>query len=308
MPYSDFGYTYKQSAKIDTNTVNSIYAGEGGLSKAYFGYGFNLFKHLSLGANVSYIFGNLRQTSSVEIPDYYASSFNTRIEKSQSIQGLSYDYGLQYQFDLSTTSKIVIGYSGTLKSTLTSTTKYVSTAYPIDPSTGDSDPNRIDTTYLRQGAKTKLALPLTQNFGISYQKEGHYLIGADYSRGNWSQYTVDGVSQGLSNTESYHIGGQITPNINALNSYWAVVDYRVGYQYNKTYVNTAGTGINESVYTFGIGLPIRSQNRTAFYKVNFATEFGQRGTLANSLVKENYVNFRLSFLLNDKWFTKFRFD
>ncbi|MVN19987.1 hypothetical protein [Mucilaginibacter arboris] len=307
LPYSDLGYNFKQVTKIDTNTVNSVYGGEGGLSKAYFGYGFNLFKHLNLGFNVSYIFGNLRQTSSVEIPDYYVSSFNTRIEKSQSIKGLNYDYGLQYEIGLSTTSRVVLGYSGSLKSTITSSTKYVSTQYLIDPSSG-SESTAADTTYLRQGSNVKVVLPLIQHFGISYQKDYHYLIGVDYSRGNWSQLTIDGVNQGLNNTESYHIGGQITPNPNALNSYLAVMDYRLGYQYNKTYVRTSGTDINESVFSFGLGLPIRSQNRSAFYKVNFATEFGQRGTLANNLIKENFVNFRLSFLLNDRWFNKFKFD
>ncbi|MGI4749157.1 MAG: hypothetical protein ACRYFB_00865 [Janthinobacterium lividum] len=307
LPYSDLGYNFKQVTKIDTNTVNSIYGGEGGLSKAYIGYGFSLFKHLSLGFNVSYIFGNLRQTRSVEVPNYYYTSFNTRIEQSQSIKGLSYDYGFQYQFDLSTTSKLVLGYSGTLKSTITSANKYVSTQYLVDPSTG-TESTASDTTYIRQGANSKISLPLIQNFGISYQKEGHYLVGADYSRGNWSQMAIDGVNQGLSNTESYRIGGQITPNINALSSYLAVMDYRLGYQYNKTYVRTSATDINENVFTFGLGLPIRSQSRTAFYKVNFTTEFGQRGTLANNLVKENFVNFRFSFLLNDRWFNKFKFD
>lgn len=305
LPYSDLGYNFTQVTKIDTNTVNSVYGGDGGLSKAYFGYGFNLFKHLNLGFNVAYIFGNLRQTRSVEIPNYYYSSFNTRIEQSQSVKGLSYDYGLQYQFDLSTTSKLVLGYSGTLKSTITSSNKYVSTQYLA---TGSSESTASDTTYIRQAANSKIALPLIQNFGISYQKEGHYLVGADYSRGNWSSLTIDGVNQGLNNTESYRIGGQITPNINALSSYLAVMDYRLGYQYNKTYVRTSATDINENVFTLGIGLPIRSQSRTAFYKVNFTTEFGQRGTLANNLVKENFVNFRFSFLLNDRWFNKFKFD
>ncbi len=307
LPYTDFGYSFKQVTKIDTNTVNSVYAGDGGLSKAYIGYGFNLFKHLNLGFNVSYIFGNLRQTSSVEIPDYYATSFNTRIEKSQSIKGLSYDYGVQYEIPLSTTSRVVLGYSGTLKSTIASSTKYVSTQYLADPSTG-AESIAADTTYLRQGGNVKIALPLVQHFGISYQKENHYLIGVDYSRGNWSQLTIDGVNQGLNNTESYHIGGQITPNINALNSFLAVMDYRLGYQYNKTYVNTSATDINESVYSFGLGIPIRSQNRLAFYKINFAAEIGKRGTLQNNLVKENYINFRFGFMLNDAWFRKIKFD
>lgn len=307
LPYSDLGYNFKQVTKIDTNTVNSVYAGDGGLSKAYFGYGFNLFKHLNLGFNVGYIFGNLRKLSSVEIPNYAASSFNTQIENSQSVKGLSYDYGLQYQIDLSTTSSIVLGYSGTLKSTINSTSKYIATQYLSDPTTGEADIAR-DTTYARTGNNTKINLPMEQHFGISYQKLNHYLIGADYSTGNWSQLTIDGVNQGLKNTQSYHIGGQITPNINALNSYLAAMDYRLGYQLNKTYVHTSGTDINESAVTFGLGLPIRSQSRTAFYKVNLTAEVGKRGTLVNNLVKENYVNFRLSFLLNDTWFRKYKFD
>ena len=308
LPYSDLGYNFRQVTQIDTNTVNSIYGGDGGLSKAYLGYGFGLFKHLNLGFNVSYIFGNLRQTSTVEIPNYVLTSFNTQIEQSRSIKGLNYDYGLQYEIGLSTTSRIILGYSGSLKSTITSVSKYVATQYPIDPSTGDIDPNRIDTISIRQSDNTKISLPLIQHFGISYQKENHYLIGADYSRGNWSKLTIDGVNQNLNNTESYHIGGQITPNVNALNSYLAVLDYRLGYQYNKTYIRTSGTDINESVFSFGLGLPIRSANRSAFYKVNFSTEYGQRGTLANNLIKENFLNFRLSFLLNDRWFNKFKFD
>jgi hypothetical protein len=307
LPYSELGYSFKQVTKIDTNTVNSIYGGEGGLSKAYFGYGFNLFKHLNLGFNVGYVFGNLRQTSSVEIPNYYYSSFNTQLEQNQSVKGLLYDYGLQYEIGLSTTSKLVLGYSGSLKSSLTSSTKYVSTQYLIDASTGAADIAR-DTVYSRQGSNSKISLPLIQHFGLSYQKENHFLIGADYSRGNWSQMAIDGVNQNLNNTESYRIGGQIIPNINALSSYLAVMDYRLGYQYNKTYIHTSGTDINENVFSFGLGLPIRSQNRSAFYKVNFAAEVGQRGTLANNLIKENFYNFRLSFLLNDRWFNKFKFD
>src|ERR1700749_2014459 len=70
MPYTEVGYNYKQTrpnfgtgAPSDTNAVNYIYSGDGGLSKAYLGYGFGIGKHLLIGANVSYIFGNLIQNS-----------------------------------------------------------------------------------------------------------------------------------------------------------------------------------------------------------------------------------------------------
>src|ERR1700744_1949206 len=80
-PYSDLGYNfvknlprgYGTSSPVDTNSTNYVYQGEGGLSKAYFGYGFTLFKHLSLGASANYIFGDLKQTSAIEIPELFGT-------------------------------------------------------------------------------------------------------------------------------------------------------------------------------------------------------------------------------------------
>jgi hypothetical protein len=115
MPYSELGYQYKQTlsngfgtgAPSDTNQVNYIYSGEGGLSKGYIGYGFGIGKHLTVGANVSYIFGDLKQYSSTEIPLYGA--FNTRQEQNNSIGGLNYDYGLQYTIPITDERRFTSG-------------------------------------------------------------------------------------------------------------------------------------------------------------------------------------------------------
>ena len=61
-------------------------------------YGFGIGKHFLIGGNVSYIFGNLQQTSSTEIPNLYGT-LNSTIENSNSIGGFNYDYGAQYSFD-----------------------------------------------------------------------------------------------------------------------------------------------------------------------------------------------------------------
>ena len=81
MPYSEVGYNYTQtlargygsSSPADTNRTLLSYRGEGGLSKAFLGYGFSLFRSLRLGANVSYIFGNMKQFNSTEFPDLYGA-------------------------------------------------------------------------------------------------------------------------------------------------------------------------------------------------------------------------------------------
>ncbi|MGZ3752437.1 MAG: hypothetical protein ACXVAU_14240, partial [Mucilaginibacter sp.] len=118
LPYSQLGYSYKQvlpkgfgtGSAVDTNSVSYIYSGEGGLSKGYLGYGFGIGKHLLIGANVSYIFGNLKQTQSTEVPLLYGT-LDSRVEQSNKVGGLNYDYGAQYTFDLSDTKRIILGYS-----------------------------------------------------------------------------------------------------------------------------------------------------------------------------------------------------
>jgi hypothetical protein len=87
------------------------------------------------------------------------------------------------------------------------------------------------------------------------------------------------------------------------------MSYQLGFIYEDTYLNVNNTSIKSHAFTFGLGIPIPHDRATsAFYKVNFAGEIGQRGTISNGLVKENYVNFHLSFTLNDRWFQRYKFD
>ena len=61
-----------------------------------------------------------------------------------------------------------------------------------------------------------------------------------------------------------------------------------------------------------MGFPLAPANaNNSFYKINFAAEIGQRGTLGtqqNPLVKENFVTLHLNFVINDRWFLKYKFD
>jgi hypothetical protein len=164
-----------------------------------------------------------------------------------------------------------------------------------------------DSLINRKDAKAKINLPQIHHFGVSYQYDGKYLIGADYSIGNWSDLTVAGVNKGLQNSKTFNVGGQITPNMNSLSNYFARVDYRFGVIYDQTYLYVNNTNIKRYAATFGLGLPL-PRNNTAFYKINLAAEYGKRGTLTNGLVKENYINLHLSFTLNDLWFVKYKYD
>lgn len=313
LPYTELGYNYKQvlpnfgtGLPADTNAVNYLYRGNGGITKLFLGYGFGIGKNLSIGANVSYLFGNLQQTQSTEVPNLFAN-LNSRVEQSNSVKGLNYDYGAQYTINFSARRHLVFGYSGAAGTKLNTQNSYVVSSYFTQT---DGTPGlATDTLVNRQDPKGKIKLPLMNRFGISYQYDGKYLIGADYSMGKWSELNIAGVNQGLQDSKTFNIGGQYTPNISSLSSYFASVDYRLGAIYDQTYILANSTSIKKYAATFGLGLPLRpGTNNTSFYKINLGAEVGKRGTLTNGLVKENYVNIHLSFTLNDRWFQKYKFD
>ena len=315
LPYSQVGYNYKKTQTgfgsglpVDTNVTNYTYSGDGGLSKAYFGYGFGIGKHLLIGGNISYIFGNLQKFSTTEIPALYGT-LNNKIEKSNSIGGVNYDYGVQYSFDFGEDKiqHLVLGYSASASSKINSTNTYIVSQYSLGPN-GVAN-NAADSLINSQSSKTKIQLPQVNHFGISYQKDGHFLVGADYTMGHWSSFEMDGSNQGFRDSRTINVGGQFTPNIISLHNYFARMDYRLGFMYDQSYLNLFNTNIKSYAATFGFGFPLAPNSAgTSFYKINFAAEIGQRGTVANGLVKENYVTLHLGFTLNDRWFQKFKFE
>jgi len=320
LPYSQVGYSYKQTyarpnpnttLPADTNTVVVTSSGEGGLSKAYLGYGFTLFKHLSIGANFSYIFGSIKNDQSTEIPGLYGV-LNSRSELDDHVKGATFDYGAQYTIDFSEAKHLVLGYSGSAGNKLSVTSNYIVSQYTRDASGNEN--NAADSLVNQQNESGKIQLPQINRFGISFVHDGKFLVGADYTMAKWSNLSISGINAGLQDSKLFNIGGQWTPNINSLNNFFALIDYRLGFIYEQTYLgptvlNVPGANLKRYAVTCGLGIPLpHDRASSAFYKINFSAEVGQRGQLANSLVKENYVNLHLGFTLNDRWFQRFKFE
>lgn len=305
LPYSQTGYQYKNTGDVGGTKIDYIYSGDGGLAKAYLGYGFGLGKNLNFGVNAAYIFGNIKENRTTEFPEDLAA-LNSRTQVGNNVSGLSFDYGLQYEASLSKTSKLIIGYSGNAGNKLNSKTSTLTTRYIKDFVAGNESP-AIDTTFFTEGVSKKLTLPLSHSLGFAFQKTDYWLFGADFSYAKWSDFRSGSENPGLNDTYGVAIGGQFTPDPTAVSSYFKLVEYRMGLKYDKTYVNINNNDINQYGLTLGLGLPLQS-SRTTFYKVNLAAELGQRGTLENSLIRERYLNLTLGFTMNDRWFIKPKFD
>lgn len=65
LPYSNVGYkmgNYQENTETPTSSASTTYSGEGGLHQLYIGAGFKIIKNLSVGANISYLWGDITHT------------------------------------------------------------------------------------------------------------------------------------------------------------------------------------------------------------------------------------------------------
>ena len=74
---------------------------------------------------------------------------------------------------------------------------------------------------------------------------------------------------------------------------------------NVVIAGTNFTSIDDFGINLGFGLPMPRQ----ISSLNLGFEYGQKGTIDNNLIKENYFNIRLSLSLNStNWFKKRQID
>ncbi|MGY4383119.1 hypothetical protein ACVWYN_000138 [Pedobacter sp. UYP24] len=308
LPYTELGYKFNSVSKIDTNTVNYPHSGEGGLTKTYIGLGHQLGDHFRVGGNVEYLFGNLIETVSTELQT--SPAINSRIQNKNSVGGISFSYGAQYEIPLTTKSRITLGYSGSSPSRINSKKTQVITQYL---KTSGVEEAAFDTVAFIDNNSAKLKLPLIHNFGVSIQRDDKWMVGADFRTGKWSKYSLDGATtnqQNLQDSWGVSLGGQITPDFTSIGNYFKRVDYRFGVSYDKSYIKLAnGDDVKQMGVSFGLGLPLAPNVvRTSFYKMNITAELGKMGSITNGNVEENYLKLHLGFTLNDSWFRRYKLN
>lgn len=304
-PYSEVGYNYMVPGTIDTMSINSVYAGEGGTTKAYLGYGVKINDNFSVGVNAAYLFGTLTHVRSIEYPNE-VGSLNGREDRDNYINGFSFDYGAQYHTLLNDRLSLVIGLGGTAGSSLNSKSNLLTIRTPSSVSDG-TDNLPVDTISFSEGLSQKIELPFEYRLGFSLSSGSNWLVGADFNYGTWSNYKIGGNSGGLQDSYGVAVGGQFMPDPTSVR-YFNLVDYRLGVKYNKTAIQLGAQDIDQVAITFGFGFPLPSLFGSSFYKINFSTELGQMGKISNDLVRERYANFSLGFTLNDRWFRRASYD
>lgn len=297
IPYTSVGY---RILDVNEETANR-FTGRGGMNKVFLTAGYALTEDLSIGVEADYNFGNSQNTFTA----FQAGvQYGTREISRNDFKGFSYNFGLDYQHDLSEDLRMYSAITFAPKMSI-NLDKMVNTATVrigldgTEQVTDEVDVNSEDN---------ELTLPGQLTIGAGLGKVNKWFMGAEYTNLKASDFglnsSITGQNSNYKDASQYRLGGFYIPKYNSITSYLSRVVYRAGVRYEETGLSINNEDINEFGISFGLGLPAG----TDFSNVNLGLEYGQRGTTSSGLIKENFFKVSISLSLNDKWFQQRKFD
>ncbi len=296
MPFSSVGYNLTDVSADETTT--NVFAGEGGLNRAYLSVGFEPIKDLSFGASVNFNFGRLEYQRIQSVENV---QFGTLDRRESRINGYDFNYAANYnptikdKYTLYTS--VVVNTQVNLTSENTERLGSFSLVNGQEIEVIDVD---LDAVNLRN---TELKIPTRTTVGLGLGENKKWFVGGEYSFQKFSDFRndflgIDNVVYNDANTIA--IGGHFIPDYRSLSNYFKRITYRAGLRYDTTGLEVNNKEINNLGITFGFGLPLGN----SFSNLNLGFEAGRRGTTDANLVEESYFKINVGLSLNDKWFIK----
>ncbi len=323
-PYSRVNYSILEAKRLTTpsgftDSVQTLYEGNGGLNEFYVGIGRKWKNGLSLGVNVGYAFGRKENYTKINFVNdtiaYYKSNSGTTVN----FHGFFAELGLQYEAKLKEvdltakklkeTYSVRFGATVALNRNLTATQDLVRETFAYS-STGSTA--TIDSVYSLKNQRGSIKIPATYTAGVMFMKTvgntyfiaDKWSIGAEYTTSNWTKYSYYNQSDKLTTAWQLKIGGSFIPDPLNGNGYWNKVTYRAGFYTGKDYINADGKELKVVAGTLGFGFPIRKQNYSnQFTVIHTSFEFGKRGSAVNN-VTDGFFRVSLGLSLSDIWFIK----
>ena len=302
-PYSTVGYQVVVSDELpESGAYQTSYSGTGTISKAYIGLAYQPIDNISVGFNLSYLFGQLDRNSELIFAD--PSMYSVYRYSQIRIRDFYFDFGLQATLPLKNDKEVTFAAIFANRPDFTEfATDIIQKQYSYY--NGQATVTDVDTISFREEEQGELVLPYTFGGGLSFRKKNVYEINVDYIHQNWSEATFFGEpSQFLTDLNKFAIGGEWIPEKYSIRSLVKRIAYRAGFRYEQSYHAFDGHQINDFGISFGVGVPMYRSAST----MNIGFELGKRGTTDYNLVLENYAKVNFSLNLHDLWFMKRKID
>lgn len=303
LPYSNVGYGFSNSEVLpplsdwdDATTANYTYLGEGGLHQAFMGVGAKITPEFSVGANISYLFGNFTHQVATSFSD--ANIYGLSRTYYAEISDLKFDFGAQYSIRLNKNRYLTLGATYSLGKDINAINSYISEK-KLSGSTVLSDSIRhINKAF---------QLPHAFGAGFTYEHNEHFTIGADVLLQQFGNTRFFGKEGQLADRIKCSVGAEYLPKIiggNLLQN----IKYRAGAYYSKPYVKVDG---QDAAHEYGIGAGMAIPISTRFgwlgqssAIINLSGEWVRIDPKIDGVLTENYLRLSIGLTFNERWFQK----
>ncbi|MRT91347.1 OmpP1/FadL family transporter [Ancylomarina sp. 16SWW S1-10-2] len=293
-PYSNLGYEITEREKVigSDRYLDRTLTGTGGLNQLTWSNGVKVTKALSLGLNISYLFGNNTRD---EIISLESGSSYTYYNNSKLIsRGIYLNLGAQYQMDLG-------------KYDLTLGAKYqpklsVSAKQIIEVTNYSS--NGVGNSPYDNTNRGTFDVPENYGIGFGLSQGKHLWLGADYFHEKWSDTKVFDKGNDLRDRDKFSLGLEYKADDGYARKFFKKMTYRMGGFYDTGYITIDDEKISTMGLSLGLGIPMAKDAGM----INIAIEYGSAGTKSNSLVREDFTRITVDINLFETWFFKRKYD
>jgi len=309
MPFSDVGYAIVDTTKKlvvpetgDTYAITNRYTGTGGLQLLYWGNAFKVYKGLSLGINLGYLFGTINTSRFAEYN--VSNALNTLFSNSRTVNGIYFSGGIQYQVTIQ--EKHHLGFGAVYENGIKVWSKE---NLLILNYMGTYSPNHNFDTVIRPAEKEKLKtikMPHIVGGGFSYGYKDRVLASADVTWQNWKSFEMpNNLYDSLKNNIIAALGVQYVPNPMS-SKYFNKINFRLGTRFASGYMAINNTPISEFAVSMGFGFPLRTISYRS--SVNIMFEYSRLGTIQNDLILQNNFKLSFNFILQERWYQRRKLD
>ena len=310
VPFTTMGYNFNASGTTtlgnETLKSTNTYSGDGGLHQVYLGAGWQPVKGLSVGANISYLWGDI--TKSVVLSFSNASVSTLSKNYSASVASYKLDLGAQYLLSLSDKNKVILGFTYSPKHKIGGNPEMVTSTINTNTSVVVSD--------TLSGNGLRLDLPDMYGAGFTYNHDNSLKVGADFTVQRWGKLPQPTFASDNSSSVSMQYGNYLTRKKLTLGGEYCPreydrifirrVHYRAGVSYATPYYKINGAnGPKEVSASLGFGIPIvNSMNNRSI--LNISGQWVRQW--APGMIKENTFRINIGLTFNERWFMKWKVE
>jgi hypothetical protein len=290
-PFSHVGYNITLENQVEgTNSYyTSTFVGSGGISQFYFTNSVKLLKNLSLGVNTSFMFGSLTQDEQIAETDIVPQYQVTRMDFMKSIY---FDYGLLYTLHSRKTDfSLGLIYANRQRLHSKHILQIKDESYTVVKNI------ETNTDYLE--------IPDSYGIGIGIKRPGRFLALADYRFQRWSEVRYPIQKSKFSDSHRVSVGLEFTPwEKRVTNSFYKNCDYRIGFNYEISYLTFGNNPIDDKSISLGVTMPLPGR----ISSMSLTLKAGSKGTASNRLIRENYALMQVGFSLTEFWFIRRQYE